>query len=393
MAEESTGESFDLGSIVSGAIDIAGNLFGTNSQISSNNAASANYAEAITNSANVLNRGYDAQLGHIEAGSDALREISDAGLTDVVGVLEGTDAEYADALRDAYSAYGQFIVPRVDEYGNAVQGVTDQFVSDIYGTAADTAQQYQQGAQGYSQDMQPYTHSGEKALQYLNEIMAIDPTQLTPDQRILYDRAKEQAMATLAASGMRGAGRGGVMSVVEGMNTLEADLFAQNQARADKAAYQLASTGYNANTRVADNAQRMSDNIADLTFQTGQQAAQQGFNTGSNIAQTRLKTAEKIGDRQYGAEQNIATHGSKTGGTKANVVGGYYGNIAQIEGARHQARGNTELGKAASSASAAGNVGATKFNTETANANLKNQGIGAITTAASKAAKDYYTKT
>lgn len=392
VAGSSPGGGFDLGSIVSGAIDIAGNFFGTKSQVSGNEEAAKNYAEAITNSANVLNQGYDEQLGHIEAGSDALREISDSGLTDVTGILSGTDEQYRDAVRDAYSAYGQYIVPRVDQYGNEVVAATDQFVDDIYGTAADTAQQYQQGAGDYAASMVPYTAGGEKAMQYLNSLMAIDPNQLTPEQRILYDNAKRDAMATLASSGMRGAGRGGVASVVEGMNSLEADLYAQNQARADKAAYEVARTGYGAQSKVSDNAQRMTDNVADLTFQTGQQAAQQGFNTGTNLAHTRMKAAEKIGDRQYSGERDIATHGSKTGQTTANVVGDYYGNIGQIEGARHQARGNTALGKAASSASAAGNVGATNYNTSTANANLKNQGIGAITTAASKFAKDAFTK-
>lgn len=378
----------DLGNIVSGAVDIAGSVFGSESQREASAAASDSYAEAIQRSADIMGAGYDTQLGHLEEGSDVLRAVSDAGLTDVTGQYQMTDEEFAQAMRDAYSTYGQFILPRVDEYGREVFGATDQFIGDIGATAQTAGDILVSGSEGFQEAYSPYTETGQKALQYLQSVMAADPSQMTPEQRRMYDDAQRNAMATLAASGLRGAGRGGVASVVEGMNALDAAIFDANQARADQAAYELARTGYTATGKQAADTRQLASGLSNLAYQTGQQGAQQKFNVASDVAKTGLNTAFDIGGKQYGAESAIAQHGSGTGQNIAGNIGSYYSNIGNIEGGRHQARGDIALGKAATEASAAGQVGAQDYYRDQADSQLKGNTIGSVTSVLSKVAKD-----
>lgn len=388
VASSAGDDGLAIGDIVSGAIDIAGSFLGSQGQASDNTAASAAYADAVANSADILNRGYDAQLGYIQEGSDALRGISDAGLVDITNVLEDTDSEYADALRAAYGSYGNYMLPQLDQYGNQMQGATGQFVDDIFGTAQSTAGILQDGSGEYAETLSPYSDQGIKALQYLSSVMGADPSQLDPAQRRLWEDRKRDALATLAASGLRGAGRGGVAAVNEGMAELDAQMFQQNRDRADRAAYELNRTGYGANRSVADNSMRLADSVADLTYRTGQQAGQQRFNTASDIAKTGFRLGQDVGNKQFDSESNIARHGSQTGGQKANTVSNYYGNVAGIEGGRFQSMADTELAKASADASAAGVIGQTRYNTDTANSAITNRGIGEVTTVLSKAAKD-----
>ena len=81
----------------------------------------------------------------------------------------------------------------------------------------------------------------EPAMAYLRQVMATDPSTLTPQQQRNFDDYMRGAGARLAASGLRGAGRAGVASVNEGAAQFKANAFGQNQARSDSAARTLAS--------------------------------------------------------------------------------------------------------------------------------------------------------
>lgn len=369
---------FDLGSLMSGVSGIVSDFLTTKNATSNNKEQAGAYKDAIINSANLLKGGYSDQLAQVEQGADTLRGISDSSMKDLVTLLRGADEKTRAALIDAYMKYGDYIVPQVDQYGNVLEGATDRFGADITRTAADTADILREGASGYQETFSPYMQSGEEARQYLMNVLGQDPSQLDASQRRAYQAIKDDNMATLAASGLRGAGRGGVAAVSEGNAAAMAEFERQNRARADQAASILGTQGFNATDRVATNTSRLNDAVADLRYKSGQQTAQQRFNTSSDVAKTKMATAEDIGNKQYTTGNKIADGYRANEGQVAGIIGNYYGNVGSIEGGRYQARGDTALNKAVADATAAGNVGTVDYYKADANNRLTSELAGRV---------------
>lgn len=357
----SSDSGFDLGSLMSGVSGIVSDFLTTKKATGDKKEQAGAYKDAILNSANLLKGGYSDQLSQVEQGADTLRGITNSSMTDLVTLLRGADDKTRAALIDAYMNYGDYIVPQVDQYGNVVEGATDRFAGDLAGTAADTADILREGSSSYQETYSPYMQSGEEARQYLMNVLGSDPSQLDPSQRRAFQAIKDENMATLAASGLRGAGRGGVAAVSEGTAAAMAEFERMNRARADNAASILGTQGFNATGRVADNTSRLNDAVADLRYKTGQQTAQQRFNTSTDVAKTKLGTAQDLAGKQYDTGNKTADATRASEGQVAGIIGNYYGNVGSIEGGRYQARGTTALNKAVADATAAGNVGTVDY--------------------------------
>lgn len=375
---------FDLSSLIGEIGKNFDTWFGADRKADSIGDNAAAFSDALINSSNILKGGLDENQSNIESGYDAVRAIKDAGLNDIVSILTGgTQASDAE-LTDAFMKYGQFILPRLQQYKGGMNDATNTFVNNIYDTSREATGIYQQGAGDVNEVYKPYTDSGIKALQYMTSILGQDPSQLDPAQQRAYQKIKDQALATLAASGLRGAGRGGVAAVNEGLAEAMANFESDNRDRMDRAATALNSQGYNASNATAANIKNLTDSVANLAYKTGQQASQQRFNTASDNNAKDLSVATDIGSKQYATQNKIADQNLRTSGDVANTVGSYYDNIGDIEGNRYGSRGNTALLKATSDAAAAGNAGTLDYYTTTAQDKVKNDAIGKISNSLSE---------
>ncbi len=204
------------------------------------------------------------------------------------------------------------------------------------------------------------------ALNYQAQAMGQDPSQLNPSQLRAQEKYRRDAIARLASSGLRGAGRAGVAAVNEGDAALTAQFFDQNQQRADRAASELGGRGYNATGQVATNR----------------------YNTGADVAKTGLNLAQDIAGKGLQARQTGATERLNTGRKISDLTGQYYSNMSNIEGGRSGNRGTNVLNKAVSNAAATSASAGTDYNTQIANSDLKGTAMGNITTAISDAIKN-----
>lgn len=338
---------WDIGQILRDAapeiVKVAGNVIGAEIQAGDNNAASRNFGSGAQASADILKGGYDAQLTNLEEGSDYLRGVIGAGLTDTTNILQGSADTYQTDLGNNAAEYGKYMVPQFDDYGNLVMNASDAFQADY----------------------QPYLETGQAANDYTAAAMASDPSVMTPAQTRELEQYHRDALARLAASGLRGAGRGGVAAVNEGDAALRAGFYGQNQSRADAAANTLGQRGFQATGTTASNTQEAKRNVAGT-----------GFALASDIGNKGLAAANTGAQAQYTTGQNVA-----------NLTGQFYGNLADIEGGRFQSRADTSFGKAVADASAKG--AATEMNaaTDITNSNLRGTATGQISTVLSDAAK------
>jgi hypothetical protein len=90
------------------------------------------------------------------------------------------------------------------------------------------------------------------AREMIGRAMTSRPEMLTPGQQIALEDATRDVTAGIAASGMRGAGRGGQALIADAQRRIRADAYGQNQARADLASRDLAAQGESAATNAAN---------------------------------------------------------------------------------------------------------------------------------------------
>lgn len=371
---------FNLGDWVSenaGTLIKAGiGIVGSELQQSQNRDAAAGYNASLQQSSDILKKGYDEQLGAIEQGSDVQRQYLDAALRDTADTRTRTGTLYSQDVNRALDEYRGYIAPQTDEYGNRVIDSAGQYGQTIMGAAGAAGDIVGEGAEQFEALYDPYTETGMQALQYTTQILGMNPEEMDPGQRRAYEDFRRNAFANLARSGMRGAGRAGIAAVNEGEAELAARFYDQNRDRRDEAACTLMNQGYTATGQVAGNKQSVAGTKANLLYNTSTAAAGQNLTAANEAARSKLAMSDKIGSAIINTGQDVASKQYETGKDVTNLVGDYYGNVGNVEGARYQARGTTALGKAASDSAAAQGVGATNFNTTTTNAGVRGEAIG-----------------
>ena len=163
--------------------------------------------------------------------------------------------------------------------------------------------------------LQPIASQAGTGIDYLRTVMAQNPNQLTPQQRIeLADRRR--AAVTATPSGLRGSGRYLTASINDVENRGRAGMIDANTRRADAAGGDLARMGSQATTNMASLSSGQGRDIA--TINTG--AATDQANAITSTAASNAKTlgditsyfanAVKEGDRE-----------SRYGKTKATLEG------------------------------------------------------------------------
>ncbi len=343
MASDSSGnwinpDSFSITDLVTSAVpeivkagvNIAGNAI----QNDAMDDAKDRYVDNSMASAARLNEGYDEALKYYTAGTDDLYGILDKGYADARGEMIGGMEDYAGITRDATDAYGNAIRPEYVSYSN--------MLTDSGNEAGDL---YQMGADEITGAYDPYMESGSEALSYLNQAMNTDPSRLTPSQQLALENYRRDAIARLAKSGLRGAGRAGVAAVNQGDATLNAQFYDQNQRRSDAAAQTLNSQGFGATGTSAG-------------AQAGAKQAQAGIvlNTGGKIADTGLSTAKDIAAKTLEGERAVATGALNTTNNLTNLATDYYGGKSNLSAGLTNAKVDVAKGKATSDAAAMGNI-------------------------------------
>lgn len=383
---------FDLGSFVKDVapdvISVVGTGLGASSAISDNKEINAAIARGIRESTDRLTRGYDEQLGHIEEGSDYLRQLLEAGLIDVTDYLRLASEEYGQKITRNVGDYSGYLLPQFDEFGNLIMAADETYGQNLAEVERGTGDYLQQGLEGFEEAYAPYTQGGDAAMEYLMQVMATNPEQLTPSQQRMVEDYRRDAIARVAASGLRGSGRAGIAAVNEGDAELAANFYDINQRRADDAARSMAQYGYGSAGQVAGSRQATANRLADTRFKTGNlQAANTlnaqntiantGFNLTQDFAQRGLSAADKAAEAQYGTTRDVA-----------GAVGDYYGNLGKVEGGRFQSRADTSFGKALAEAGGASRLAQADANTLGANSNIRNSAIGQIANTLSNVAKE-----
>lgn len=341
-------DSLDIGDVISGVVKVGGTLFGADSAKDSVNAANEEYSESVQQSADRLLGGYDEQQFNLEQGFEALQRLQDAGLTDVTSLLNYGADKYAGDVQTAPVNYANYMFPQVAEYGNELNATADQAINTL-----------QDGSEAFIGEYQPYQMSGEQALQYMQQIMGQDPSQMDAAQRRVYDDAKRNMLATLASSQLRGAGRAGIAAVNEGEAALQAQFLSENRDRQDAAAAALMDKGWGATGQIATNRQNLADSTADLKFKVGSEVAGQGLSLASDVGNKQFSAANDAASTRLGATNSIT-----------NATSDYYGNTSNIQGGKYQARGDTALAKANVDAAAGGTIGAQNYKDALTNANI-----------------------
>lgn len=384
-------DSIDIGdfvkSIAPDLISAAGAGIGAAVSGSDNKSIAGNYAAGTRESADLLKQGYDAQLGHIEEGTDYLRQLYDAGLIDYTDLVQGAAGEYGTQIQRNVGDYSGYLLPQYDEYGKLIMAADKQYGADIGEAERSAATLLQQGQEDFSAAYAPYTEGGDRAMEYLLQVMATNPEQLTPSQLRMVEDYRRNAIARVAASGLRGSGRGGIAAVNEGDAALAADLYDINQRRADSAATALSNYGYGASGAVAGNNQAVANALTDLRYKTGGLQATNTLNSASTVAGTGMNLVQDFANKGLSAADKAAEAQYGTTRDVAGAVGDYYGNVAGVEGGRFQARADTDFGKALADSGAAARITTANSTAQTDSAKSKNAAIGQITTVLSDAAK------
>lgn len=131
--------------------------------------------------------------------------------------------------------------------------------------------------------------------EYLGRAMMDRPELLTESDRIALEDLNRDVTAGLAASGMRGAGRGGQAVLADAQRRFRADAFDRNRARSDRAAGILAGQGEHAATNAANIETGTSGAVASDILNTGQSVGA-GYGTmGLNRGAAILGSADLAG--------------------------------------------------------------------------------------------------
>lgn len=351
--------------------------------------AYGNANAGLIESANALKGGYDDKQNIVEAGTDELMQLLTAGLGDVSSKYRMADYGYRDDVRNNVTRYDTVMRP---ELNNLLSGLSTG--NDIYGLQLDDASQRAENqlVEGNDQataQMQPYADAGAGALDYMLQVMGLDPSKLTPDQVRVMDDLSRDLMANLSASGLRGAGRAGIAAVNEGRADMGAKLYAINQERADKAAANLNTTGYNANSSIAGRIDALNRTLADLKYKTGTAKAQNTYNVTGDIAKSAYDYGKDIGGKVAGADTAATESKYNTAKGIGDITSQYYTGVGNLQANRYSQRAENTFGKSAVDSTTAGNVAANNFAGDASlyknNSNALDK-IGALLTRNQKAA-------
>lgn len=154
----------------------------------------------------------------------------------------------------------------------------------------------------------PYM-DGQAARNYIGGVMTSRPDILTDSDRLLLEDINRDVTAGLAASGMRGAGRGGQAVRADALRRARAQIFDRNQARADLAAASLNQQGEQAAANAANiNTGTAGANASDIVRvggAVGNAYGQQGLNTGNAWTSSANLAAQTLGAiAAYGADDS-----------------------------------------------------------------------------------------
>lgn len=369
-------------------LEVAGTLIGSNDAAGDNKEAASAYNAATQAAADRVTRGYAEQLGFLEGGADIQAGLNDQALKDVTDrTVQGSQGYGMDTRRN-YTQYSDMLRPEFEQFSNGLEDSDTQYRYDLGQLGDEVAGTLEDGSAKFAEEYAPYQAAGEQALNYQQQVLGQDPNQLTRSQRYMMDDYTRDAVATLAASGLRGAGRAGVAAVNDGRGRLMADLFNQNQSRSDAAAGTLGTQGYNATSNVAGNVSSLADKLGDLRLNIGDAAASSRKGTLDKIASTGYDLGNDIATKKLASEENIANNNFDTSKNVAAARGQYYTNLGNIEGQRYLNRGNTAMQTANAEAAATGAIGSTNFNTSTANNTIKNNALGTVTSIVRKGVED-----
>ena len=148
------------------------------------------------------------------------------------------------------------------------------------------------------------------ALDVLRAQMNQNPEELTPSQALALEDSRRITEGTLAASGLRGAGRATQALVTDADNRFRARAFEANRARSDIAARTLAAQGLSAST-----------NQAGLISETGRAAGSAFETAGVADAARGLATGASISDAMGAIGSVIADDVKRRGRARRNKAG------------------------------------------------------------------------
>lgn len=327
--------------------------------------AAKQYAGEQQRAADILKGGYNQQLAETESGLADLEKIYREGYGNTSGILSSGADEYGRDLRRSVSTYSDMIYPEYDVYGD-----------NMYANAEGTNKLLDETGQEYEGYYQPYTEAGAEALSGMRATAAADPNTMTPEQEIALEDYDRNAAATLAASGLRGAGRAGVAAILDGRQRLKAGFIKQNQDRSDRARETIGSQGFTATGNVANNNSKV-----------GFQQASNLYNTGQDVAKTGFDTSKDVANKYLTAEGSNAANKMNTVKSLVDLTGKLYGGLSDITQGKTEARGNTALQKASADAAVIGNTSGVNYNTNIANTRAQGDTIGKIANSVSNAVK------
>lgn len=361
-------------SLLTAAPSLVGGLLGTSAQTDANAAAAAEANAGSAAAANALSGGYDQswdqQTGALKNVSNdntdlynALQPLYSAIPANLTNALQAGAGNYATDLTGAVNIAGGALRPAASSYGTALAGN-----AGTYGSALGS------GADSYSGDLgaaarssySPYTAAGGTALSALQGIVGTSPGQLTPAQQLAQSNYIRQAGNSVAASGLRGAGRAGIASINNGLATMAAANTQTNQARQDQATQELLQAGelgtgqvYGADSASAGARLSAANQGAGAAYQAGNTGAQNEMSIEQMLAQAGLTANGQAAGARLSAANTGAAAGTTAAQNLINATQNYYAGKSGTDLATGQIDTNNIMGKANAAAGAAQGAGLT----------------------------------
>lgn len=297
------------GQIVGGALDYL-----TRSDAAAQGQALLNQFQTMnSDAAQTLIEGYNQQLAAREGLKPTIENNLGEYDTSTVGNLDTFTGDNA-ALA---SKYGIDLTEGLDNALGAYNTGAGQYSGTLDTALNTSAPILMAGYQGMENTLSPYMETGQQALNYLAQQMGLDPTQLTPSQKLMLEKYHRDIMGNLNASGLRGSGQAGVAATNRGLAELYAQFYDQNLARAGAAATALNQQGYGATGAVATGRKDLGQALTQLNYSTGEKQAEnarrlgdiQGelaYTSGKDIAGTNLNLGQKSTDTTFNTMNNLA---------------------------------------------------------------------------------------
>ena len=164
-------------------------------------------------------------------------------------------------------------------------------------------------------EIDPILGYTQEAPGYLRNVMLSADTDLTPDQQQGLDDLHRDIRSSLAASGLRGAGRAGVAAYGDAVGRYRSRAADQNQARRDQAAGVLEARGANART-----------NLGNLEADTGRGIAATETRTAIPAGQAIMQA----GDVAAGAARDSGRYSADAMLANTSLAGNTVGSITAL---------------------------------------------------------------